>query len=346
MAVKSGIPAVVNGVQVGATDFSEFVVGPGLPPGITGLSSNFTPLVVGISDTPVTPSFADEGKYFFIEDPITFNAPWAFVIDAFDGLIEQGELLARINTRFAGTQNRRCMGPGMSLRLNPGIDGSASSILDAFSSGDVEVAGGVFINGGIANTPFFSISQPLQEQDWIWMRIRKTPNVADPNDDDWQVTAWYGDIEDEPASVDGTVIANAITAPRGLFGIGCTYLTPGSSFTQRCAFLSYSGDPDVEPPPVPPLGEATIWTPFPEVFQIGLPKPTIANPEIEYDARTLVLNEGDPVVTWPDTSGSGNDAVDAPAPAERKCAPRHPGLVRGSCLWLPVGVLGFLEWCF
>lgn len=290
MAVKSGIPTTINGVQVGATDFSEFEVGAGLPAGITGLSANFAPLVVSIKDVPISPTFEpDEGNYFEIEDPITFNAPWAFVIDAFDGIMEQGELLARISCNFSGTQNRRCMGPGMSLRLNPGIDGSASSIFDSFTSGEVQVAGGVFLNGGVANVGFFDISQALREDDWIWMRIRKTNNPSNPLEDDWQVTAWYGDIEDEPAVPDGIDPApQPFTAPRGLFGIGCTYLTNGSTFTQRCAFLSYSENPDVEPPPVPPLGEKTIWTPFPRVFVLNQPRPvTIGRPIVEFDVRQV-----------------------------------------------------------
>ncbi len=312
MAVKSGIPTTINGVQVGATDFSEFTVGAGLPAGITGLSANFTPLTVGIKDTPVSPSFTEEGKYFEIETPITFNAPWAFVIDAFNGLIEQGELLARISCNFSTTQNRRCMGPGMSLQLNPGISGAGSGFQDAFSSGDVEVAGGRFVNGGVGTIDFFSISQALQEDDWIWLRIRKTNNAGIPSNDDWTVTAWYGDIEDEPAAPDGVTLNNSDGTPRGLFGIGCTYFSPGSSFTQRCAFLSYSENPDAVPPPIPPLGAATVWTPFPEVFARNAPKPAIINGEIEFDVRVLAplgLNDGDTVVTWPDASGQGNDAV-------------------------------------
>jgi hypothetical protein len=300
MAVKSGIPTTVNGVQVGATDFSEFEVGAGLPAGITGLSANF-PANVAINDAPVSPSFTDEGKYLEMLPVFLFNEPWAFVIDAFDGIMEQGELLARVSSNFSSTQNRNCMGPGMSLRLNPGIFGAASKFHDAFSSGEVEVSGAVFINGGTGSVAYFPISQALQEDDWIWLRIRKTNNVADPNDDDWQVTAWYGDIEDEPASVDGTVIAASLTAPRGLFGIGCTYISPGSTFIQRCAFLSYSENPDVEPPPVPPLGAATVWTPFPRVFAPGLPKPvTIARPVVEFDVRQVrddpQYNDGDSLV--------------------------------------------------
>ncbi len=38
-------------------------------------------------------------------------------------------------------------------------------------------------------------------------------------------------------------------------------------------------------------------------------KPNIANPQIEYDVRVLTLNDGDTVLTWPDSSGQGNDAT-------------------------------------
>lgn len=309
MAVKSGIPTTVNGVQVGATDFREFAVGAGLPAGITGLSANF-PANVAISDAPVSPSFTDEGKYFEILTPITFNAPWAFVIDAFDGIMEQGEMLARISCNFSTTENRRCMGPGMSLRLNPGIDGSASSLQDGFTSGDVEIAGGVFLNGGVANVGFFPISQPLQEDDWIWMRVRKTNNVASPSEDDWQVTAWYGDISDEPAVPDGIDPApQTFTAPRGLFGMGCTYLTPGSTFTQRIAFLSYSADPDVEPPPTE-IGTPTVWTDFPEIVSVGALKPVIASPQFEWYGGTPVVADGAGISPWVDTKpGGGLDAT-------------------------------------
>ena len=37
-------------------------------------------------------------------------------------------------------------------------------------------------------------------------------------------------------------------------------------------------------------------------------RPIIANEEIELDVRDLTLNDGDPVNTWPDSSGNGNDA--------------------------------------
>jgi hypothetical protein len=43
-------------------------------------------------------------------------------------------------------------------------------------------------------------------------------------------------------------------------------------------------------------------------------KPTIANLEWEFDARTLTLSDGDTVVTWEDQSGQGNDATGVGTP--------------------------------
>ncbi len=307
MGVKSGVPAVVNGVKVGATDFSEFTVGAGLPAGITGLG--VIPANVSINDAPVSPSFTDEGKYFEMPNPITFNVLWAFTVDAFDGILEQGELLARIFCNFNGLQNRRCIGPGMSLTDIGNLNGAVSGFQDAFTSGDVEISGGRFVGGGIGTIGFFSIQEPLQEDEWMWLRVRKVPNAGSPSNDDWTVTAWYGDLEDEPASPDGVLINVSPTAPRGLFGIGWGYMSPGATGDQRIAYLSYSENPAVEPPPIPPLG-GTIWTPFPEVFLRNSPKPAIIGSEIEYDVRVLILNDGDDVDVWPDSSGQGNDLLD------------------------------------
>ena len=59
----------------------------------------------------------------------------------------------------------------------------------------------------------------------------------------------------------------------------------------------------------------TVWEPTDPQLIPGGPKPLIANPEIEYDVRVLSLNDGDTVVTWPDSSGQGNDAVAASTPS-------------------------------
>ncbi len=305
MGVKSGVPAVVNGVQVGATDFSEFTVGAGLPAGITAFGSG-QPTAVAIANTPLTPSFTDEGNYFEMTGQSGIGN-WAFGLDAFFGIMEQGEMLCRIYFNINGVKNRASLGPCMSIEDSGGISGAQAGVFDPTTS-PVESSGGVFIGGGDAYVGAFDIQEGIQDPEWMWFRARKTNNVAIPGDDDWQVTAWYGDLEDEPASIDGTTIGIGLTAPRGLFAMGWAQAAFGAIVPQRIAFLSYSANPAVEPPPVPPLG-GTIWTPFPEVFLRNAPKPVIVGSEIEYDVRVLVLNDGDTVDPWPDSSGQGNDAI-------------------------------------
>lgn len=285
MAVKSGIPTTINGVQVGATDFSEFAVGAGLPAGITAFGSGL-PTAVAIADTPLTPTFGDEGKYFEMTGQSGI-ANWAFGLDAFFGLIEQGEMLVRIYFNIGGVKNRCTLGPCMSIEDSSGISGAQACVFDA-SVSPPESGGGVFLNGGDALVGTFDIQEGIQDPEWMWFRARKTNNLASPSEDDWQVTAWYGDIEDEPVSPDGIDPApQSITAPRGLFALGWSQAAFGSIFDQRIAFLSYSENPLVEPPPIPPLGAATIWTPFPRVFTVGLPKPVVGRPIVEFDVRQV-----------------------------------------------------------
>ncbi len=307
MGVKSGVPTTVNGVQVGATDFSEFAVAPGLPAGITAFGSG--PTGVSIEDTPLTPTFGDEGKYFEMTGQ-PGNTNWAFGLDAFFGIMEQGEILIRLYFNINGVKNRATLGPCMSIEDSSGISGAQACVLDPAVS-PPEVAGGVFIGGGDAHVGFFDIQEPIQDPEWMWFRARKTNNPGSPSEDDWQVTAWYGDLSDEPSSPDGIDPApQSNTAPRGLFALGWAQAAFGAIVPQRIAFLSYSENPAVEPPPVPPLGAATIWTPFPAARLGPLsPKPVISDIEAEYDVRQLVLNDLDPVSTWPDSSGNARDAT-------------------------------------
>jgi hypothetical protein len=56
---------------------------------------------------------------------------------------------------------------------------------------------------------------------------------------------------------------------------------------------------------------ATAWVGEGEVEAL---KPAIVGLEIEFDARTLVLVDGNPVNPWPDTSGQGNNAQGISSP--------------------------------
>lgn len=276
--LQSGVPALVGGVQVGGTDFSEFAVAPGLPAGITeyGLGPQ-SPTAVGILNTPLTPTFGDEGNYFEMTGQGDGGfSRWGFGIDAFDGIMEFGELLCRFYYNTAGVKNRNNVGACMSLR---GFDG------DPIGGADINWMGGtvfdpavsplhsaatVSIPAGVTLSSQADIQEAEQDPEWMWLRIRRTQNAGAPGDDDVQHTAWYGDISDEPASVDASAVPSSFAGPRGLFALGWSAQPFFSIFDQRIAFLSYSENPDVEPPPLPSdFGVASVWVPS------GLPTGTV-----------------------------------------------------------------------
>lgn len=257
--LQSGVPSSVGGVLVGASDFSEFTVSPGLPVGITeyGIGTQ-SPTAVGIDNVPLTPTFSDEGNYFFMTGQGDGSASrWGFGIDSFDGIMEFGEMLCRIYYNTLTVKNRNNVGACMSLRGLNGQQGggadirwSGGTVFDA-SVSPPHSAGVISIPAGTATAGFADIQESEQDPEWMWLRIRRTANIGDPIEDDWQFTAWYGDITAEPASVDGTVIISSLAGPRGLFALGwCAqpFFTLGD---QRIAFLSYSDNPLIEPPPLP-----------------------------------------------------------------------------------------------
>jgi len=248
----SGVPEVVGGVNVGFTDFSEFAVAAGLPSGITAFGSGL-PTSVSIENTPLTPTFGDEGNYFEMSGQ-SGSANWAFGLDAFFGIMEQGEILIRFYFNINGVKNRTSLGACMSIEDSSGISGAQSGVFDA-SVSPVESGGGVFIGGGDAFVGTFDIQESIQDPEWMWFRVRKTNNAGSPSEDDWQVTAWYGDLANEPGSPDGIDPApQSNTAPRGLFAMGWSQAAAGAIVPQRIAFLSFSDDPETVPPPTGPTG--------------------------------------------------------------------------------------------
>jgi hypothetical protein len=119
------------------------------------------------------------------------------------------------------------------------------------SQGNSTQTGTVFVN---VNNRF--MQEPSINGTWLWMRVRNVANIAVPAQDDWEVTAWHGSIEDEPAVVDGsstTVTPNA----RGFGAIGWWELF-ASTAEQRIAYLSFSSDPLLVPPPIPIIPPTAI----------------------------------------------------------------------------------------
>ena len=246
----SGVPEVVNGANVGFTDFSEFAVAAGLPSGITEFGiGNDSPTAVAIVNDPV------EGNYF--EMTGHGEDAWGFGLDAFDSEMEFGEILVRVFCNVS--DGRRIIGGASSMRGLVGADpGPAdfgfetSGAMRRLDSGDpdgittatqVEDGSGGEIIGVLMQEAF-------QNGVWMWNRCRRVINPdVHVDHDDWQVTAWYGEFEDEPAldatSIDRTRIVD------GLAAVGWAITANGTTADQRIAFLSYTSDPDLAAPPEP-----------------------------------------------------------------------------------------------
>ncbi len=251
----SGSIDEINGAVVGATDFSEFAVAAGLPSGITeyGNTAN-SPSAVEIADDP------SEGHYFKMTGHGDNNA-WGFGLDAFDGKMDSGEILTRVYSNFDTT-----------LVESIGSASSMSGVLGAnFDCWGGVVhrltstvrATGIIIESGATAASFGAPQHSLQNGAWIWLRIRRIPNVGNPSNDDWEMTAWYGAIEDEPSSPDAVNVVNQIRQVSGFAAVGWAVIRIVSTSEQRIAFLSFTSNPLLAPPPTEILEIGTLWTNIP-----------------------------------------------------------------------------------
>jgi hypothetical protein len=262
----SGALGEINGAIVGASDFSEFPLANGLPAGITeyGIGAG-SPTDVAIVNDPL------EGNYFEMTGMANFQAVlYGFGIDSFDGQIEFGELLARV---WLNINTDLQWGGGPCFRLS-GLIGEPSPDMQAGGSTirrddsgpgfwDAQAnetrLGTVFVNINNVN-----MQELPQNGAWLWIRLRNTANLAFPDRDDWQVTAWHGALADEPASPDGTVTTVTPSSRNGKQAIGWWALFAGTA-EQRIAFLSFTSDPLLAPPPTDILEVRTPWSNIPAV---------------------------------------------------------------------------------
>jgi hypothetical protein len=262
----SGVPFLKNGVQVGWTDFGEFAVAPGVPAGITeyGITPN-SPTDIDIALDPV------EGN-FFAAFPHGFSG-WGFGLDAFDGLMDLagGELLARVFLDIP-VNGRKLMGPAANMEGLIGA-GEPGADFDNWSGGlfrlDPDELSGLFTtsNGSSSNSVTANTQEAWQDNSWMWVRASRVQNAINPlTEDDFFITAWFGDLADEPASVDGSNIGQARSGTWVAGAIGCAMPgNAGASTPQGIAFLSFSADPLLAAPPLPgevPISD-TLWTPNP-----------------------------------------------------------------------------------
>lgn len=244
----SGVPEVMSGVNIGFTDFSEFTVAAGLPTGITayGISSS-SPTTVAIAND------AAEGNYFSMSGQGVQG--WGYGLDAFDSLVEFGELLARVFINI-GVSDRTGLGPVFSLigfvgepEPSPDINFAGGGSFRRTGT-DFEAQVWTTINGG-GNIP---ISANIDEDGdpeglWAWVRVRRTANVAVPANDNGRITVWTGSMFDEP-TIDG--LYSGQPAPvRGVNALGWGMQQFTSTKEQRIAYLSFSEDPTLFAPPLP-----------------------------------------------------------------------------------------------
>ena len=187
---ESGVPEVVNGVDIGYTDFSEFAVQGTLPSGITafGICGGESPTDEEIKND------ASEGNYFFMDGHSVQS--WGYGLDAFDALLSYGELLARVYVNVS--DNRRGIGPAINLSGligqpcgSPDFDGEGGGVF-LRAGVDIESAGSVN-NDGSGTLPVngADFQEAFQNATWAWPRVRITD--AGGGNNAWQITTWYGD---------------------------------------------------------------------------------------------------------------------------------------------------------
>lgn len=238
----SGETKTVGSAIIGATDFSEFSVGAGVPVGITPIHPNTTaPAGEQIAND------ATEGNYFACT-PGALDA-LAYIFDAFSGISggDDIELLARIWIP-AHTTNRRIWGPAFQ------IDGTDQTDLDYAGGGvymrnasDYETTA-VDSDGG---SPGLALQSDWQEVEgtsqWMWQRIRIEQQGAGATQ--WRAKTWSGALGDEPAGWDGDSGVGGAKSVIGNDAIGWAVTALVRRAGQRIAWLSFSTDPSTEPPP-------------------------------------------------------------------------------------------------
>ena len=242
--LASGEVGESGGVYYGFTDFSEFDVGAGLPTGLT--------LYGTVANQPSTIAIANdvtEGNYITMDGHAS-SGRWGMGVDAFDALIRQGEILARIWIPNVTTSNTRNLGCGMNM------DGLTAATYDHMggavlnrTNGDQESFIYQVINGAQGEITVADIQEAEQYGAWAWHRFRKVDNETTPANDDLFIKTWFGDIADEPVSFDIAALNRAGTL-RQTTAIG--WGTMFSSTSQlRVSYFSFTGDPTAVDAPEP-----------------------------------------------------------------------------------------------
>lgn len=257
----SGEASEAGGVYSGATDFSEFSVGSGIPAGITRWGES--------GEDPTTHAIANdasEGNYFSMDGHSQFSTfgQWGYGLDSLAAAAPSsdfGETLARVWIEDPAQASKKIIGGAMNIvgELTGDFECWVGTI--QMKSGDFESqiiqqnAGG----GGNLGT-----GGDLQEAEqvgvWVWIRAQALEDGS--GNVNYKVKAWYGSLDDEPAGwdaeTDGQTDSPGVHANTGE-AVG--WAMPGNSSTaeQRIAFLAFTTDPTTTATPSEVSTEEGEW---------------------------------------------------------------------------------------
>jgi len=299
--VVNGEPLEVSpGVWIGATDFSQYALGPA-PAGITVYDGDGNPNDIVAVEFDAAP----EVQNYITYEPVDFGSDAGLGFDAFDGLLaEDGEVLALCFAGNTEDEPRKNMGPAMNMSDTAGDQLTAwfhdfaalagfpdqatsdlSFIIDGIHSVEAGTAGdsiGTFVVG-----------------DFIWIRGRKIETSTGVYDIKFKI--WTGLISNEPVAwtLEKNGVAQAEARFAAVGAVGVAYGPNAAVTTNKTgmAFLSFttSSDPDTEGPPLPSeivdsLGPTVVMTEIQGTWATGeintvTPTPT----PTPLDFRTLAF---------------------------------------------------------
>lgn len=239
---------VAPGIFIGATNFSEFPIASGLPPGISRYGATTGE---GGPSTLAIANDAQEGNYFSMSGQSN-SKRWGFALDAFDdvpNLDLEVEVLMRIfvaNETFARDQ----IGPSLNMKgtTQAGYNSHASNL----RTGGAPFQTFLSLQPGGAQKIIANMQEAAQKNVWAWTRLRQVIDSAPLNPMDWFVKTWYGTLADEPVGWDGQKLGDTTHGninPDALgWGITNNF---GSDLPQRVAFMSFTSDVSTHATPVP-----------------------------------------------------------------------------------------------
>ena len=110
----------------------------------------------------------------------------------------------------------------------------------------------MYVNNGSGPIPVSGLVQEtFQNGAWIWIRVRISQSIPDPSEDDWIITAWYGGANASGQPAPDSVNLDRFRTIGATDALGWASADFCDQAEQRIAFLSFSTDPTVTPPPLP-----------------------------------------------------------------------------------------------